>query len=227
MNTVAVSVSEYGHAAPWSQLSQLSMNCSVEEIARTLLARDCALALDKAAYTAFKAANLQYVGTATNGGDFTTDASATATNTSALNLYHVAAIKDYFVQTAKIPPFDASGAYAAILSPKAHRNLADDTTILSYREYGDPGSLLKGEVGMVEGFRLVISVENLDNAIGAGTLSGEAVFFGDSPLYEAQLVAEHVRVDDDDFGRTKALAWYYVGGFGALLNYMVFWNSKA
>lgn len=236
--TATVALAEFGKAITFSQLAALTMDADPAVIAADLCRRDADKCLEDAVHKqmcgtshADSGCLIKYVGTATNGGVYTVDGSATVTNTSALNAYHIQSIVDYLKATLTADPFDAQGHYAAIVSIKAARNLKDDTTVLAVRQYANPDSLLQGEVGMYEGVRFVESVYAMDNSIGAGTLTGEAIFFGAEPCYEVVVDPQHTVYQVDDYGRINGVGWLYVGGF--LGNFhgsygrLVHWTSKA
>ena len=238
VSTATIAISEYGQAITFSQLAALTMDADPAQIAGDLSARDARLSLEKAAHLAMCGTShalsgclVKYVGTATAGGVTTVDGSATVTNTSALNKYHWSSIRDYLVGTLYAEPFDNVGNYAGILSVKAARNIKDDSSFESIRMYADPGSFLSGELGKLDGIRVVESVYNMDNSIGNGALSGEAIFFGAEPLYEVVVQPEQTVYQLTDYGRVQGLGWYYVGGFkcNQVGSYgrLVHWTSKA
>ena len=226
--TSSIAVSERGQAIDHSRLAQLTMDQSVEEICKTILARDSAKSLNNLAEAAFDECNYRYSGTATNGGVWSTDGTTTGSGASKLNTYHIGVISDYMQDTLKIPPFDSQGNYVGICTGKAIRNIKDDSTIESWRQYADPESFMSGELGRVEGFRLVKDNEaaGFDGTIGASNISGEAYFFGADPIEEAIVQAEEVRMDNSDYQRIMGLAWYYIGGIGKSgLEHIVKWAS--
>lgn len=231
MGTATVTIGEYGQGIDSSRLAIMVANQSIEQIMRTIIDRDARKGLEQAAEAAFDLCNRRYVATATNAGSWTTNGTATATQTSALNKYHLGVIRDYMKATLKVPSYDEQGNYVAIMTVKAHRNIQDDASIEAGRMYADPGSLLSGEIGRYDGFRFVEDSDcaNFSNAIGQGSLTGEAYFFGDTPIVELPKLPEHVVQDaPSDFGRRLALAWYYLGGFGGSgLDHIVKWDSHS
>lgn len=238
VSTAAVTISEYGKAITFSQLAGQTMDTGPALLCGQLCERDARLALENACHKAMCGTShalsgclIKYVGTATGGGVTTVDGSATVTNTSALNKYHLSAIRDYLIGTLYAEPWDAQGNYAAICSVKAARNLKDDASIESIRMYADPASFLSGEIGRIDGFRIVESVYAMDNSIGSGTPSGEAIFFGAEPLHEVVVAPESTVFDVTDYGRIQGVGWYFIGGF--LCDFhnsygrLVHWTSKA
>ncbi len=60
----------------------------------------------------------------------------------------------------------------------------------------------------------------LDDEIGAGTAYASAVFLGGDAVMEGIAVAEELRSDvPTDLGRSKAIGWYYLGGFQKIWSY--------
>lgn len=50
-------------------------------------------------------------------------------------------------------------------------------------------------------------------AIGANSI-GEAVIFGDDAVIEGVVIPEEIRAKvPDDYGRSKGIAWYFLGGW--------------
>ena len=183
----------------------------------TTLKNDMAKVIDTAVEAQFDACKIRYVGTATDGGVFTTNGTATATCTSALNTYHVKQIIDYMYNTMKAEPYDGDN-YMCICSTNAKRGIYDDVqSILQYTKY--PAS---GEFGRYYDCRFVKTNHALSNAIGNGSAYGEAYFFGgnEGPVLEGVAVAPIVMPKEEtDYRRSRGLAWYMIAG------YKIFWEG--
>lgn len=110
-----------------------------------VLSRDAAKTIDTAVEGVFDSCSIRYVGTATDGSDLTTNGTATATNTSVLNAFHVKEIVDY-QRTNEYPPFTPNGDYICIGTTKALRGLKDDSSWENAALYGDVERLFRGEV---------------------------------------------------------------------------------
>ncbi len=83
-------VVELGIAVPFTSLLDYYSRHSVTAVTRDILARDCRETLDRQAHAQFNNCLLHYVGTTTaNAGNLTTNGTATGTNASPLNKYHV------------------------------------------------------------------------------------------------------------------------------------------
>jgi len=231
ISQITLTLYEYANGLDSSYKLKMVSGTPIESVVGNVLGRDAVKALETAAESALDACIYRYVGTSATGGAFTTNGTATATNTSVLNAYHVGSIVDYMKDTAKIPFFDGVN-FLSICTVKAGRNIKNDSSFESWKMYGDPEMLLNGEVGKLDGVRFVeetliaSSAGPFDNAIGSGTLTGEAYFIGENCLYELLLEREHVRQDfSNDFGRDMRWAWYAITGFGIVLNHAVKWAS--
>jgi len=227
VSTLSISVKEYGNSVDFSLLSRLTMNVDPEEICRTILARDNRLSMEREAEVGMDQAKLRYVGTSTAGYALTTNGTATATNTSVLNAYHVGAIRDLLLGTYKVPFFDAAGNYMAVVTIPAGRQVKNDATFESWKLYADPEALLAGEVGRLDGVRFVEANEaaGFDDTIGASNVTGEAYFFGADALYEDLISPDKILEDVSDYGRINGIAWHNVTGFGAWLDHIIKWCS--
>jgi N4-gp56 family major capsid protein len=224
-----VLIGEYGNGISNSQFLALTASQNPEQGCREILGQDARITLETAAEAACDKFIYRYVGSGTAAGSFTSNGTATATNASALNAYHVGKIRDYMLAQ-KIPVFFENGYYAALVSIAAARNIKNDSTFLAWKQYAAPEQLLSGEIGSLDGVRFMEATEicsdsgPFDNSIGAGA-TGEAYFMGAQALIEAQILKEHVRQELADFGRNMKYAWYAVTGFGSIRNHGLKWTS--
>jgi hypothetical protein len=207
-----------------TELSQFDL----ESIIKKVLRNDVARTLDTAIYTEFRNCKIKYVGTSSAGSAITTNGTATATNTSVLNAWHIKTIIDYMRQTMLVPPWDDEGNYICIAPTLALRNMHDalETTAM-YTEFPFPS-----EVGRYYDCRFIRETASCDNSIGTGT-TGEAFLFGQETVQEAIAVPEEILSKlPTDYGRSKGLAWYMIGGYkifweGDPDNRIVHWTSSA
>jgi len=182
---------------------------NVENIVHKTLRNDMAKTLDSAAAAQFAAAEYKAVCTATNSTVFTTDGTATATAATNASDKNHRDIIDYMKKN-NIPKIN--GYYICIGSTNHIRGLYD--AFESLIQYTKPELAFNGEVGRYYGCRIIEETNYLSNTLGSGSQYGEAVYFGDDAVREGVAVPEEVRADvPDDFGRDKAIAWYYLGGF--------------
>jgi hypothetical protein len=74
--------------------------------------------------------------------------------------------------------------------------------------------ILNGEIGRYESTRFVEQTNIAKMAFTNG-LSNWAYFFGNDTVAEGVVVPEEMRgMIPTDYGRSRGIAWYYVGGFG-------------
>jgi len=206
---------EWGNAVPWTRkyedLAQIEQRAPV----RRVLANDMAKVLDTAVEAKFDACKVRYNATAAGAGTFHTDGVDTETCTSALNRYHVKKIYDYLWNTLNAPPYyPETDDYAGIVSQVNARGIFDDCeTVQMYTKFP-----MAGEIGRYSQVRLAKTNHGLSNAIGAGSIYGEAYFFGNNAVMEGLCVAPIIIPKEvTDYQRSRGLAWY------AILGYQIYW----
>jgi hypothetical protein len=196
---IVCALSNGGIKRPYTLKLQTLSQINITDAMRRALRNDMAKVLDAAVEAQFDATNFRYVGTAADGGVFTTNGTATATCTSNINKYHVKKIVDYLERDLLAPPYDDE-SYAAIVTVTAYNGIYTDVeSVLQYTKYP-----MRGEFGMYYNCRFVKETNSMDSSIGSSNLYGEAI-----------AIPEEVRFQPDnvDFGRNPALAWYFLGGF--------------
>lgn len=211
----------------------------MKEIIHKVLKNDAKKAFDVAASAQFDATLLRVVGTGTVAGSahlvLTTNGTATETCDRALAKADVAAIID-LMKERNIEPYMGDD-YFCVARPTTFRSFK--TELESVHQYVDSGfqMILFGEIGRYEGCRF-IEQTNIAKA-GIGTKSSAwatgdwAVFFGADTVAEAVVIPEEIRGKiPTDYGRSKGIAWYYLGGFGivhtaAAQSRIVMWDSAA
>ena len=209
---------EYGNSIPFTRKYESLGQVGVRSPIVNALKNDYAKVIDTAVEAQFDRAKIRYVGTATNGGAFTTNGTATATNTSiAMDTFHVKEIVDYLYNDMKAEPYDGDN-YMALCAMAAKRDIYDDVEdILQYTKY--PAS---GEFGRYYDCRFVKTNHALSNTEGKNSNVGEAYFFGagGGPVLEGVAIApEIIPKEVTDFGRSRGLAWYMISG------YEIFWQA--
>lgn len=213
-------INEYGIAVPYTEKLLTLGKQDAEAVIRKLLSRSVRETMDTAAHAQFTLARLRYVGTATGGGVLTANGTATATNTSAMNLTHLRTIVDTMKER-NIPPFRGDD-YVAVGRPNALRPLKNDMQALNaYTETGY-GKILNGEIGRVEGVRFVEQTY-IDKGVSYnGTAWGQGssdwiYFLGEETVAEAGAIWPEVRYKiPTDYGRSKGIAWYALEGFALM-----------
>lgn len=213
-----LTITEYGNSVPYTKkLDDLSKH-PVKEVINKVLKNDCRKTLDRAAHAQFDAT---VVTVSPTGGNSTTAVTfevggPTITNAVALNKEHVKAIVDEMKER-DVTPYYADD-YFAIARPTTFRNLKND--LESIHQYVESGMQLiyNGEIGRYEGTRFVEQT-NIPSEGWSGAVSDAAYFFGADTVAEAITEPEQIRGKiPTDFGRSRGIAWYYMGGFGICHN---------
>ena len=241
-----LTITEVGNSVPYSgKLDNLSKQ-PVSEIIHKVLKNDAKKTLDGYAFNQF---NLTTVTVAPTGGTSTTavtfeEGGCTITNNVALGKDHIGAIVDGMKER-NIPPYIADDYYA-ISHPTTFRNLRTDLEpVHQYVETGF-GFIMNGEIGRYEGVRFLEQTHVAKGgAVDSTTFtfrvadpwdnakSSWVFFCGEDTVAEALAIPEEIRGKiPTDYGRSRGVAWYYLGGFGivhttAAQARIVKWESAA
>lgn len=219
-----LTVTELGNSVPYSgKLDNLS-KFPVMELIQKVLKNDAVKTFDRQAWNQFNQTLLRAIpvgGTDTAAITLYTNGTVTGTNSIAYNNGHAKSIVDTMKER-NIPAYLGDDYYA----------LAWPTTLRSFKnnletihQYSDTGFklIMNGEIGRYENVRYV---EQTNIAKGTGTdgitqtawTNGKSdwiFFFGNDTVAEAITVPEEIRGKiPTDYGRSKGVAWYYLGGFG-------------
>lgn len=226
----SLTVTEFGQAVPYSaKLTSLAKH-DVINIIDKALKNDARLCFDAEAYIQFDAGVLTVAPTGGNSATAVTleTTGCTITNNIAMAKEHVKAISDVMKER-NIPPFMGDD-YFAISHPTTLRGVKNGLeSIHLYTETG-LGRIMRGEIGRYESFRFVeqnsipkggaVNSLTFDPIQGvaapwANALSSWCYFFGEDTVTEAVCIPEEIRAKlAGDYGRSKGIAWYYMGGFG-------------
>lgn len=214
-----LTITEYGNSVPFSQkLDNLSAH-PVMEIINKVLKYDAAKAFDIAAHAQFDLTPLVAQptgGTATSAVTIGTASTYAYTNssTAVFNNEHAKSVVDGMKER-NIPPYQGDD-YFAISWPttlRVFRNSLEDI-----QQYTSEGfrMIANGEVGRYFNTRYV---EQTNIAKAGWTNADWIYFFGADTVAEAIAVPEEMRGKiPSDYGRSKGVAWYYLGGFGIVHN---------
>ena len=218
-----LTITEYGNSIPFTFKLQKLSQFALEDIIEKGLRDDMVKVLDAAAHAKFNATPLRYVGTSTTTYVLTTNGTATATNTSALNEYHVRKMQlELEKRKQMVEEGIFIGALEAIESLKG--------AMVAVQQYNETGytRIASDEVGAVHGVHFfkdnnatrysfdisATSDGSADAKAWPGTNSLEGFMFVGRPVVEAVAVPEQIRAKEvTDYGRSKGLAWYWLGGF--------------
>ncbi|HKS73274.1 MAG TPA: hypothetical protein VJQ82_08755 [Terriglobales bacterium] len=224
-------VSEAGNAVPYTGMLDNLSKHPVQEIINKVLKNDTKKALDTLAYNQFNTCLLRVVptsSTSTTAVTLTTNGTATLTNSVAMGKGHIKAIVDTMKER-NIPPY-MGDEYFGISWPSTWRPVKNDLEgVYQYRDEGFQ-MIYNGEIGKYEGTRF-IEQTNIAKSGFSAAFSNWAFFFGEDTVAEAIVVPEEIRgAIPSDYGRSKGIAWYYLGGFAltqtqALQTRIVKWDS--
>jgi N4-gp56 family major capsid protein len=240
-------VTEMGQAVPYTGMLDNLSKHPVQEIINKVLKNDAKKGLDGQAWFQFNQTLLRVVassGTDTTAVTLTTNGTATVTNTVNLHKNHIKSIVDTMKER-NIPPY-MGDEYFGIAWPTTWRPVKNDLeAVYQYRDEGFQ-MIYNGEIGKFEGVRFIEQtniphgIYNSGNYVASGSftkwaqsLSDWAFFFGEDTVAEAIVVPEEIRGKiPSDYGRSKGIAWYYLGGFAltqtqALQTRIVKWDSAA
>ena len=148
-----LTITEAGNSVPYSgKLDDLSQH-PVKTIINKVLKNDASKWFDAAAATQFNATPLRVVGTSSTTITLTTNGTATATNSQALNTGHVKLIVDEMKER-NIPAYTGDDYYA-LAWPSTYRFFKNQ--LESIHTYTDAGfqMIMNGEIGRYENVRYI------------------------------------------------------------------------
>lgn len=226
-----LTINEAGNSVPYTgKLDNLS-KFPIENIIKKVMKPDAAEWFDASVFTQFNATPLRVVassGTDTALIQLTTDGTAVATNSVSFRKTHVKSIVDT-MRERNIPAYTGDD-YIALGWPTTFRPMKDQ--IEDMHQYTETGlkMIFNGEVGRYEKVRFVEQTNVPKGGPADSTtfnaftntadpwehgLSDWIFFFGDDTVAEAICVPEEIRGKiPTDYGRSKGIAWYFLGGHG-------------
>lgn len=214
--TVAITVSEFGRAVPYTSLSEDLSVFNVENSIQKVLRDQMKLVVDNAAAAAFKTGQIKAVGNGVASISITTNGTASGSATANMNLYHVEQVRDYMFNDLLVPAYEGDD-YICLCTTKVKRGVMSDPAFETWNRYTDPSKKYNSEIGRMENIRF-IEINNpnaLDNTIGTASVTGEAVFFGADAVAMAVVEDPELRAGlPQDFGRSKSVAWYGIMEWG-------------
>lgn len=216
-----LTVSEAANAVPYSGMLDNLSKFEVSGLVKGPLKRDFIKFADRSAWAQFNQTPLRFVATSTANGVLTTNGTATSTNSVAYNNTHAKVITDTMKER-NIPAYIGDDYYA-IAWPTTLRTFKNNLeTIHQYTSEGF-NLIMNGEIGRYENMRYVeqtnivkgISTNGITGTAWSNALSDWIFFFGSDTVAEGLVVPEEIRGKlPGDYGRSKGVAWYYLGGFG-------------
>lgn len=226
----SLTVTEMGQAVPYTAKLTSMAKHDVVNIIDKALKNDARHCFDAEAFMQFDSTPLTVApasGTSTSALTLETTG-CTVTNNVAMGKDHLKALSDVMKER-NIPPFIGDD-FGGIGHPTTWRGVKNDLEAIHiYTETG-LGKIMRGEIGRYESFRLIEQnaipkggavdsttfdpVQNVADAWN-NAKSSWAFFFGEDTVTEAICIPEEIRAKlAGDYGRSKGIAWYYLGGFG-------------
>src|SRR5882762_9853241 len=228
----SLKVTEAGNSVPYTgKLTDLAKQDVISIIDKTLK-DDARKYFDIEAYLQMKSTPLRAqaatTGTSTTAIVLNTNGTAPSLNNIALGTGHIKAFGDTMKER-NIPAYIMDD-YVSISHPSTYRGFKN--TLETLHQYTETGlaHIFNGEIGRYESFRFIeqtfipkggaFNSTPYDPWSGtaapwANGLSSWAFHLGADTVTEAICVPEEIRAKiPGDFGRSKGIAWYYLGGFG-------------
>lgn len=237
-----LTVTEYGNSVPYSGKLEALSKFQVRKPVMQALRNDATKVFDRAAYAQFYLTPLRVVPTAgTNlvSLSLTTNGTATVTNSVAYGTGHAKTIVDTMKER-NIPAY-VGDDYMSVAWPTTLRGLKN--SLEAIHQYTESGIKLifNGEIGRYENVRYTeqtnvskgITSTGASGTAWTGALSDWIFFFGEDTAAEGVVIPEEMRAKiPTDYGRSKGVAYYYLGGFGithtnATQARIVMWDSAA
>jgi len=233
----SVTVNQYGKALPFTGMVESLAEVDVEnEVILKSLRNHMAKSLDTLVINALETSDLCFIPTGASSYVWDVDGTPSTAATSNITVFHLKEIVDAMMSgtltdsdgtthTAMRPvPFFTDDYYMALVSVKFLRGLYDDSDFEHVSRYANAEGYYQGEIGRMPFYhtRFVLSNHTaaISNGVGTNSVLGEAIIFGEEPVVEAVVTPEEIREKiPGNFGLDKALAWYYLGGFGRVWDY--------
>jgi len=245
----SLTVTEAGNSVPYTgKLTDMAKH-DVTAIIDKTLKNDARKFFDIQAFLQFKNTVLRAApagGNSTTSVTVTTNGATATTNNVAFGTGHVKAMSDYMKES-NIPGFDGDD-YIFVSHPSTIRNFKNQ--LESVKQYTSLGlaDIFAGEIGRYENTRFVEQTfipkggandsttfdpyANVADAWNNG-LSSWGFMLGGDTVTEAIVLPEEIRGKiPGDYGRSRGIAWYYLGGFGlvhpdATNARVLMWDSAA
>lgn len=226
-----LTIYEAGNSVPYTgKLTSLAKQDVVSIIDKTLK-DDARKYFDIEAFLQFNATVLRAAptgGSSATSITLDTNGTCSTTNNLALGTGHVKAIVDT-MKTRNIPPYIMDD-YVSIAEVTTYRPIKN--TLETLHQYTETGiaHVFNGEIGRYESCRFIEQTFIPGGGAADSTtydpwtrtadpwnngLSSWSFFMGADTVTEAVAIPEEIRAKiPGDYGRSRGIAWYYLGGFG-------------
>lgn len=227
----SLTVTEYGNSTGYSGKLTSMAKFKLEEIVDKQLRIDAQQVMDLEVHEQLENCAVRVVpasGTSTTAIEVTTNGVPAQTNNVAFGKIHARRISTE-MREANVPAF-VGDDYVALSHPSTFENMKGE--LESVHQYVSMGleMIFSGEMGRFESIRFVDQTFIPKGGAADSTTfdpytsvadpwnngkSSWIYFFGDDTVAEAVVYPEEIRASiPDDFGRSKAIAWYALSGFG-------------
>lgn len=209
-----MTIVEAGNSVPYTGLLDNLSELPLTNIINNVLKADAAEVFDDMVSAEFNKTPLRVVptaGTNTEAITLTTNGTATLTNSVPLGKEHVKSIAD-MMRERNIPGYTDSDYYA-LAHPTTLRKFKNDLEpVKAYTPMGMT-EIKSGETGRYEGCRFAEQTNRAKETFAAGQ-SNWCFFFGGDTVAEGIAIPEEMRGKiPTDYGRSKGVAWYFLGGY--------------
>lgn len=245
----SLTVTEWGNSVPYSGKLEALAKIKIQGLIDKALKHDARKAFDIEAFLQFKKTPLRAApasGNSTTAITLTTNSATSETNAVELGTGHIKALSDA-AKERNIPPYEGD-SYFMISHPTTFRTMKN--SLESIHQYTQDGlNMIRfGEIGRYEDTRFIeqnnvpkggandsTTFDAWENVADAwnGNKSSWAFFFGADTVTEAICIPEEIRAKlPGDYGRSKGIAWYALGGFGIIHTSatearIIMWDSAA
>ena len=227
-----LTMNERGFSVPYTGKLEALSQFVVKEPIMKVLRYDAAQDIDALVHQQFNLTPLRVAATAAaDNVTLTTNSTATLTNSVGISTTNIKSIVDT-MKTRNIPKY-SNGDYYAIGRPRGMR--AFKNTLETLHQYTTTGlqMIMNGEKGRYEETRFVeqttipaggaadsttfdpfTDTADAWNATSSTEAGDWMFFFGDDTCCEAIHTPEEIRAKiPDDYGRSRGVAWYFLGGY--------------
>lgn len=215
-------INEYGNSIKWTgkleELSRLDVNSDFMKA----LTDDMKKLGNSEAFTQFDASS--WIATFNSTADeFRTDGVAASFTNVANEDLTLANLRYIRKQAEKrlIPTFDGE-SYAVVSGVDSIDNLTGESTVTGMLQYDSGRAALNQEVGRIAGCRLIKDTHKIakvgGSSTGAGANLDKTYLVGGDAVIKEYALAPEIRAQDKDFGRSIAIAYYFMAAWKKIYN---------